>query len=400
MLSQQAQEALAQYQTGYSLPASLYNDASVFEADTESLFLSGWFYACHISEIQNVGDFVVLNIANESVIVVRVSEDSVQAHLNVCRHRGSRVCLESHGNSKNFACPYHGWAYGLDGKLLVSKEMPAEFDKSAHGLKAAAVEIVFSMVFVNLDSNAGSLSKNAKRIEPQLSQYGFEQTKVAYQETWTVEANWKLVLENFMECYHCAPAHPEYACSHSLKLPDRLSEKLYAPLQKRSQELGINGEPVYSGETDDPLLAVFHHRQPLLDGYVTGTEDGKPVAPLLGSFAGYDGGAADIQLGLFFYGVMYPDHIVLYSFLPVDAKSSKMHIVWLVRDTAEQGRDYDVDKLTWLWRVTTDADKTIILNNQLGVNSRFYEPGPYSEMEKFTQMFVDWYVDELRDNRR
>ena len=397
-LSPSIQAALDSYRPGYSLPAHLYNDKSVFQHDIDNFLMAGWIYACHQSELDSVGSYLLLEVAGESVIVVRSAEDKIQAHMNVCRHRGSRVCLEQQGSVKKFACPYHSWVYGLDGSLRVSREMPADFDQSKFGLKPVQLCVVQGLVFVNLNSSAKALDEVAKPIESCLKYYQLKDTKVAYQETWNVEANWKLALENFMECYHCAPAHPEYARGHSLKLPDRLSQDLYTSLYQRSKEMGIPHEHIWSKDSVDPLLGIYHHRQPLLDGYVTGSEDGKPVAPLLGEVPGYDGGATDISLGRFCYGLIYPDHIVLYSFLPINEQSTDMKIVWLVRGDAEEGRDYDSERLSWLWRVTTDADKTIILNNQIGVNSRFYEPGRYSEMENFVQDFVDWYVERLRRN--
>ena len=395
-LSPSIQAALENHRPGYSLPACLYNDKSVFQNDIDNFLMPGWIYACHQSELDSVGSYVLLEVAGESVIVVRATEEKIQAHMNVCRHRGSRVCLEKQGATRKFVCPYHSWVYGLDGALMVSREMPSNFDQSEHGLKPVQLSIVQGLVFINFDSRAIPLDEVAKPVESSLAFYQIEDAKVAYQQTWNVEANWKLALENFMECYHCAPAHPEYARGHSLKLPGRISQKLYPPFNSRCQELGIPYESVWSKDSVDPLLGIYHHRQPLLDGYVTGTEDGKPVAPLLGKMPGYDGGAADIALGLFCYGLIYADHVVIYSFLPIDEQSTDMKIVWLVRGDAEEGRDYDINRLSWLWRVTTDADKTIILNNQLGVNSRFYEPGPYSEMEEYTQFFVDWYVESLK----
>ena len=394
-LSATIQAALENHRSGYSLPACLYNDKAVFQNDIDRFLMPGWLYACHQSELQTVGQYILFEVAGESIIVVRSAEDSIQAHMNVCRHRGSRVCLDSQGSVKKFTCPYHSWVYGLNGDLKVSREMPADFDQANFGLRSVKLSIVHGLVFINFDSEAPSLNEIVKPIDSELAFYQVENTKVAYQETWNVEANWKLAMENFMECYHCAPAHPEYARAHSLKLPERLSAELYEPLYKRCKELGIPHDHYWSKQSIDPLLWIFHHRQPLLDGYLTGSEDGRPVAPLLGDMPGYDGGAADIAIGLFCYGLIYADHIVLYSFLPASEQSTDMKVIWLVRQDAKEGQDYDVDRLTWLWRVTTDADKKIILNNQLGVNSRFYTPGPYSEMEGFTQEFVDWYVGKL-----
>jgi phenylpropionate dioxygenase-like ring-hydroxylating dioxygenase large terminal subunit len=128
---------------------------------------------------------------------------------------------------------------------------------------------------------------------------------------------------------------------------------------------------------------------------VTGSADGKSVAPLLGDIKDYDGGATDIQVGPVTFGLAYCDHVVLYRFTPLSVDSTDCDITWLVKGSAVEGQDYDTKQLTWLWDVTTVADQHIIERNQAGVNSRFYEPGPYSKMEDFTQKFVDWYVGTI-----
>lgn len=127
----------------------------------------------------------------------------------------------------------------------------------------------------------------------------------------------------------------------------------------------------------------------------TGSEDSQPVVPLLGELKSFDGGASDLQLGMFSYFLFYSDHGVVYRFAPLDVQSTECEILWLVRDDAEEGKDYDVDRMKWLWDVTTIADKTIIEKNQEGVNSRFYEPGPYSPQEDWCVTMADWYFERL-----
>jgi Rieske 2Fe-2S family protein len=134
----------------------------------------------------------------------------------------------------------------------------------------------------------------------------------------------------------------------------------------------------------------------LLNGHVTGSPDGRPVAPLLGDLEGYDGAGADIQIGPVSFGLLYADHAVLYRFTPRAPQKTDMEVVWLVNSNAREGVDYDLEKLTWLWRVTSDADERIILNNQKGVNSRFYEPGPYSGMEGYADGFAQLYLSWIK----
>jgi Rieske 2Fe-2S family protein len=138
-------------------------------------------------------------------------------------------------------------------------------------------------------------------------------------------------------------------------------------------------------------------RYPLLRGHLTGSRDGKPVAPLLGTISGYDGGTTDLHLGPMTFGLAYSDHVVLYRFTPRGPRLTDCEVTWLVNETAVEGKDYDVGALTWLWDVTTLADKKIIERNQAGVDSRYYVPGPLSGMEDFTQRFLLWYVAAMRE---
>jgi len=130
--------------------------------------------------------------------------------------------------------------------------------------------------------------------------------------------------------------------------------------------------------------------------YKTGSKGGRAVAPLLGAIQDYDGGQADLAFGPFSFLLAYNDHVVGYVFTPVDHNNSNCEIYWMVRDDAEEGKDYMVDELTWLWDVTTEADKEIIVNNSKGVSSKFYEPGPFSRMEDMERNYIEWILTELQ----
>lgn len=140
---------------------------------------------------------------------------------------------------------------------------------------------------------------------------------------------------------------------------------------------------------------MWSFRYPLYDGAATASEDGGPVAPLMGSFKEYDGAATSTHFGPASFFLAYADHGVIYRFIPKTADRCKMEVIWLVRGDAREGIDYNLEKLAWLWRVTSEADKRIIEQNQLGVNSRYYEPGPYAPMEQNALRYVNWYLREI-----
>jgi len=133
-----------------------------------------------------------------------------------------------------------------------------------------------------------------------------------------------------------------------------------------------------------------------LPGSVTGTEDGRPVAPLMGDFTDYDGGFIYVEIGPASFFLAYPDYGVMYLFVPKGPQETEMRVLWLVKNDAKEGRDYDRARLTWMWDVTNLADKRIVRNNQRGVNTRFYWPGPFGPMEQQASSFVEWYLKQIR----
>ncbi|MGF1609001.1 MAG: aromatic ring-hydroxylating dioxygenase subunit alpha [Kiloniellales bacterium] len=389
---------IARQRPGFCLEQPFYGDPEIYRRDLERIFMRHWLYVGHVSELPWPGDYFVFELAGESVIVVRGHDREVRALANVCRHRGSRVCWDKRGTAKTFLCPYHGWVYDLDGGLRGARLMPEDFDKSRYGLKPLRLEVLHGLMFLNFDDEAPTLGAAAKALDASLKPFCLAEAKVACSRLYPIAANWKLSLENYLECYHCAPAHPEYARSHSLKLPHEQTRGLQAELDTRAAAVGLATAKISRIPSGEHLAGphYFYDRHPLFEGYLTGSEDGKPLAPLLGDIPDFDGGASNLQVGPVTFGLIYSDHAVIYVFTPRGPLQSDCLVVWLVRGDAVEGRDYDLDRLTWLWDVTTKADKAIIEHNQQGVSSRFYQPGPYSPMESFPIHFVDWYLKTIQ----
>jgi len=382
---------------GYSLDQAFYQDPDIYARDVERIYLNSWLYAGHQSELPEVGDYLLFDFAGESVIITRSDSNQFHALINVCRHRGSRVCIEAKGHAKRLMCSYHAWTYGLDGALLAAREMPESFDKSGFGLKTIHLEELAGMLFINFADQPASFDPVRDNLSDCLESYRLDQARVAHRQSYPIAANWKLAVENYCECYHCAPAHREYSRGHSLAMPEARYSEAMEQVMARARACGLSDKAVNRSYLDAEGFGndYSYERYPMWHGHVTGSKDGKPVAPLMGSIKDYDGGTTDFQVGPVTYALAYCDHIVIYRFTPLSIDQTDCDITWLVNGTAEEGRDYDREKLTWLWDVTTVADQHIIERNQEGVNSRFYQPGPFSEMEDFTQRFVDWYLQAL-----
>jgi phenylpropionate dioxygenase-like ring-hydroxylating dioxygenase large terminal subunit len=393
-------QAIAAHRPGHALSAPFYCDQAFFELEMRRLLLRHWHCAGHHSQAREPGDYFVADVCGESLIVVRGLDRELRALLNVCRHRGSRVCTERAGHARGgvFVCPYHAWSYNLDGSLRAARQMPADFDRGAHGLKSLPVRVIEGLIFVSLAATPLGLEHVETALANSARVYGWSQAKVAHRETYPVNANWKLAVENYMECYHCAPAHVEYSRFHLYSRPAALNLEADARVRERAGELGLALQDVdYWGLNAQPgQEAADSLRSALADGAVSGSEDGRALAPLMGQFSDYDGGVTFFDVGLTSNFLAYPDHGLIYRFVPQGVNRTDMEVIWLVRADAQAGVDYDLERLTWLWRVTSAADKRIIEFNQQGITSRYYDPGPYAPMEQHTERLVDWILAELR----
>jgi len=391
-------ELIADQKPGYSLDQRFYTDPGIYELEIERIINRNWILAGHASQLPEPGDFKVLNVAQESAIIVRGTDGELKGFANVCRHRGSLVCLETHGHTDKFSCPYHGWMYDIDGKLFAARDMPSDFDMAAHSLNPVSVDVMHGLIFVCFTDTPLSLEGAKRDLAEPMAMFDFENLKVAAQKSYEIPANWKLSIENYQECYHCATAHPEYARMHTLMLNRDKRERVQGKMQERMPSCGL--KDIFVDYIDTAArpgeMGYGYSRTALFNKYKTGSRDGGPVAPLLGDLTDYDGGASDFSLGAFSFLLAYSDHVVAYVFTPIDQNNSNCEIYWLVRGDAEEGKDYDVDDLTWLWDVTTKADKEIIVNNSKGVHSKYYQPGPFSGMERPERVYIEWILEELQ----
>lgn len=391
-------EAIAAQRPGHALSRCFYTDPAIFQRDLQRMVLRHWHCAGHVSSVAQPGDFFTVEIGVESVIITRGQDGELRGLLNVCRHRGSRVCTERAGTARGgFTCPYHAWNYGTDGQLRAARQMPAEFDRAAYGLKQVHLRVIEGLIFITFAETPLGLSHVEAALAASVRAYGWAEAKVAHRETYTVTGNWKLVMENYWECYHCSPAHQEFTRAHAMARDLKPDPGLTTRMLARSAAMGIE-------ITEMDHLSPFakpgeetadSYRSPLVEGCVSGSEDGGAVAPLMGRFTDYDGGVTFSDIGPTSNFLAYADHGLIYRFIPRTVDRTEMEVIWLVKGDAKAGIDYDLDRLTWLWRVTSIADKRIIELNQQGVNSAHYEPGPYTPMEIWSRRFVEWYLGEI-----
>lgn len=381
-----SQEFLTGLRTGYGLPQDFYLNPDIYARDL-ALLQNHWSFVGHVSQLPRQGDWITAVIAGESVIITRDKQDRLHAMANVCRHRGSRICLEHSGNAPLLVCPYHAWAYDLDGRLRRAREMGEDLTEGdGTSLRKLHLEQIGGLLFVSLGDHPPDLSVAAPALADMCRLYGWEGAKVAHRAQFSMASNWKLALENYHECYHCGPAHPEFSLLHALARPGQRTLHI-----EQADPSGHRDTEDWANEANGrELVRVMRSR--LSEGCVTGSADGKLLAPAMGPA---DGHCLFAELGFLSAFLAYADYGVIYRFDPRGLQETAMEVLWLVKGDAEAGRDYDLEKLTWLWMVTSVADKKIIENNQAGVASRFFQPGPFSPMEPGARAFVERYFAEI-----
>lgn len=382
---------------GFALSGTFYTSPAVFDHDIKAFWNKNWIWVGHVSQIPEPGNFFRFDYASESIVVVRDRQGKIHAHINVCRHRGSRVCLEASGKTSVLSCPYHAWTYDLDGSLRTDRQMDAQFDRADYSLFSASLKVFQGLIFVCLSDQPPEIEPALQRLAPLTAPFGIDDLKVVRTASFPVPANWKLALENYLECYHCAPAHKEYSRSHSLKDPASMTDDLLTALAENSYQAGLPADVLNETGPDAENLGsdIYYRRYPLYPGYKTGSRSGEPVAPLLGDIAGYDGGATDVMIGPLNSFLAYADHIVGYRFIPRTLQETDIQVVWMVRGDAVEDRDYSIEELTWLWDVTSRDDERIIRYNQEGVNSTAFQPGPLSNMEWGIETFYHGYLRRI-----
>lgn len=388
---------LARQPKHFSLQPEFYLSEDIYRLDIDHVLMPHWQCVNHVAAIPNAGDYIVFNYDRESVVVVRGADDEIRSFANVCRHRGSRICEASgHARGGMLICPYHAWSYALDGSLAHARMMPRDFDKQAFGLKPLPTKVVQGLIFVSLSDNPLAFDDCEDNINATLGVYGWADARVAHQSSVVFSANWKLALENQVECYHCAPSHPEFSVVHGQSTASE--KRLIAAMTAKAagQKIRFTTRDHWALAALEGQEQAYSNRYPMAEGACTASRDGSPLAPLMGSFEDYDDGQLVCYVGPMNHFLAYGDYGAIFRYTPKSATETELAVIWLVRGDAVEGKDYDPDALTWMWQVTAGADKRIVEENQRGVASRFYVPGPYAlPIEEKTVRFTEWYMSSL-----
>lgn len=385
-----------------SLPQAFYNDPMMFRADLEEIFYKEWLFVAMTCELPSKGDYVTVEIGQSPILLVRDAEGGIQAFHNVCRHRGSLICTQHRGKAANLVCPYHQWTYDLKGNLLYAgTEMGENFDKPAHGLKKAHCKVAGGFIFVSLAKNPrDDIDDFLATLKDYMAPYDMANTKIAAESNIVEKANWKLVIENNRECYHCAGSHPELL-NTLLEWDDtndpRATPEFLAQYERDAAAWDAEGIPHKHQSFGNRNRIV---RMPLRDGVEVMTLDGKQgCKKTMGRIQNRNLGSMRILHLPNSWNHMQSDHAIVFRVLPISAQQTLVTTKWLVHKDAVEGVDYDPERLRLVWDATNDQDRVLAERNQQGINSVGYQPGPYSQTYEFGVVnFLDWYCDSIAEN--
>lgn len=197
----------------YTLPARFYHDPQLFALEKDAIFYKSWWYAGHVSQVAEPGSFLTTRIHEQNIFVARTRQGDLRAFFNVCPHRGHKL-VEGAGRKNIITCPYHAWAFDFDGSLKVARnaDKVAGFDRADFALKPVQVEVFCGLVMVNLDPEASPFKELSGNLEAEIRHYmpEVDELTFAQRDTYDVKANWKVMIDNFLECYHCHTAHKDF----------------------------------------------------------------------------------------------------------------------------------------------------------------------------------------------
>ena len=340
-----------------TLPSRYYIDPAHFARERERFFAGMWTFVGRADEVANPGDAVLRDVAGENLIVVRGEDGEIRAFHNVCRHRGTRLLTEPSSRvGKRIRCPYHAWSYDLRGRLVAAPHMDEgpRFRKDDFSLKPVALAAWAGHLFVHLGDDPGPLVGQLGDLPSKFARWGMADLRRGHQIVYEVAANWKLILQNFSECLHCPVIHPA--------------------LQEVSHYL--------SGENEPATATYLGGRMDLREGVETLSMSGKsPLRPLPG-LAELD------RRHAYFYALMpnlllspHPDYLLTHRLTPLACDRTEVVCDFHVHPDELARPDLDLSDIVEFWDLTNRQDWRVSELAQLGLGSRAYEPGPYSDRE-------------------
>ena len=344
-----------------TLPAKYFTDSRLFEREVELFFGQRWVWAGRAEAIETPGSYLLREVAGESVIVLRGAAGEVRGFYNVCRHRGSRMCTAAEGNlGRRIQCPYHGWTYSLDGRLVAASHMGAKFERGEYPLHPVKTAVWDGHIFVHLGKRATPLEQHLGRLHGKFAAWMMQDLRFYRRIVYEVQANWKLVIQNYSECLHCPLVHPA--------------------LNRLTDYLGAENEA--GGST------YFGGAMPFAPGAETMSMSGRRRRDYLPGLSG------EQRARVYYYAIipnlllsLQPDYMLLHSLWPQAVDHTRIVCEWYFHPDEMAKPDFHADDAVEFWDTTNREDWRIVELSQQGIQSRAYRPGPYSEREELLHAF-------------
>ncbi|MGB6642287.1 MAG: aromatic ring-hydroxylating dioxygenase subunit alpha [Thermoanaerobaculia bacterium] len=353
------------------LPAKYYTSQEIFVEELERIFGARWLFAGHASQLSEPGSYFLFELDRESLIVTRDKESQVRAFHNVCRHRGARICTETRGGFKGgIQCPYHAWTYGLDGALTGAPNMDdvAGFDRADFALNAVSTEVWEGLVFVNFSSAPVPIEEAFAPLDGKFSRWHIPELQSVHRTVYDVEANWKLLFQNYSECYHCPTVHP--VLNKLTPYRNSINDLEEGPFLGGPMRMSVEGGSM--------------------------TMSGRACAAPLGEIAGED-------LNLVYYYTLFPnlflslhpDYVLIHRAEPLGPARTRIVCEWFFHPQAITEPGFDASGAVEFWDMTNRQDWHLCTLSQQGISSRGYTPGPYADLESQLAAFDREYLRSL-----
>jgi len=353
-----------------TLAQKYFVSPDVFAKEQERIFSTQWLCVGHQNQLKNEGDYFVQDVIGESLIILRDQEGDIRAFYNVCRHRGTRLCEEQSGHFREtIRCPYHAWTYALDGRLAGAPHMEKidGFDKTEHSLKAVNLALWEGFIFINLEEEPMPMEKMFAPLAGKFTHWNLPKLRPARRIEYDVRANWKLIFENYSECYHCPLVHPALS-------------KL-TPYDSAENDL-----------VEGPFLGGF---MPITRGNSL-TMSGNACALPVGDIQ------ADDHHRVFYYSIfpnmllsMHPDYVMVHQVWPQSPERVIILCDWFFHPDAFGRPDFHPEDAVEFWDMTNRQDWHVCELSQQGIASRAYQPGPYSPRESIPAAWDREYLRAL-----
>jgi glycine betaine catabolism A len=353
-----------------TLPGPAYHSDETYRVDREQVFFKHWIYAARAERISEPGSWLRLDIAGESILLVRGKDDRIRGFYNVCRHRGSQICDADSGQVRSrLRCPYHAWGYALDGRLITTPMIERdEVDREQLSLWPVRTDVWEGFVFVNFSREEPQPLLEMltdQQDEPlSMAHVGLADLRIGHVSTVDVQANWKILMENYNECLHCPTVHPELVA--------------VVPAYRR-------GSIFEEGREDGGVT--------LADGRTAVAMDPRLRLPLLPGFKDQEGPAA--YFGAMVYPSMFLDidgaSALATAVFPTGPRSCRLVTEYLFSPEAFEDPDFDPTPVVEMNDLVTQQDNEVCERVQRGVTSRAFDHGVFPAKDSWVLGFDDRY---------